>query len=324
LVQADTAHRVAGALRVYWRGLVQLVFPRTLSGDYSFPQEPIPDRLFGIESVLGGILMVAPPLVAIGLYVRSRLQRARGGARAGVLSALVGLSLVWVVVCYFPHSNIPVLLPTVRAERFWYFPALGSSVLLACYFQAFQRDKALFTRRFGAVLLVLFLGFQCVKARLHALDYTDDLAFWRATKNAVPRSAKAHLNYSVMWGARGHLDTRLSESTIAVGLAPKWAMAHIYLGDTLCRLHRADEAWQHYVEGFRLADNDPNLIALALQCLWDEDAYAEHEDELLALAQAHPDSWLDFLAKDLSRSGTEHGGVDPKYRPRGYNEGPKE
>jgi hypothetical protein len=331
LVQADMPHRVAGALRVYWRGLVQLVFPRTLSGDYSFPQEPVPARLLTLETLLGGLLMAAPPFIAVGLYTRSLFLRVRARAagaarteRAGVLLALAAFSLIWVVVCYFPHSNIPVLLPTVRAERFWYFPAMGSSVLLACYFAAFQRDTSVATRRFGAVLLALFLGFQCVKARLHAFDYADDLVFWRATKDAVPRSAKAHLNYSVMWGARGHLDTRLSESSIAVGLAPKWAMAHIYLGDTLCRLHRAEEAWPHYVEGFRLADNDPNLIALALQCLWDEDAFSAHEDELLALADAHPESWLDFLAKEVSRSGTEHGGVDPKYRPRGYNEGPKE
>ena len=39
--------------------------------------------------------------------------------------------MVWIIVSYFPVSNIPVVLPTVRAERFWYFPALGSSVLLA-------------------------------------------------------------------------------------------------------------------------------------------------------------------------------------------------
>src|SRR4029077_18412053 len=152
--------------------------------------------------------------------------------------------------------NIPVLLPTVRAERFLYFPAIGSSVILACYFAAFHRPTAsALTRGFGALLFALFFGFQCVKARLHAFDYTDDLAFWRATKDAVPRSAKAHLNSSGMWGARGHLDTRLEESNIAVGLAPKWPMAHIYLGDTLCRLHRPEDALPHYIDGFKLADN---------------------------------------------------------------------
>ncbi|HKQ69886.1 MAG TPA: tetratricopeptide repeat protein [Polyangiaceae bacterium] len=348
LVQADMPHRIAGALRVYWRGLVQLVFPMRLSGDYSFPQEPVPERVFFFESVLGGLSMALPLVAAVVLWVRSLSLRYRAAPPrlvvdrpvsqrppgdddettsnlAGARHALMALALVWIVVSYFPHSNIPVLLPTVRAERFLYFPALGSSVLLACYFAAFHRNSAgSATRKIGAVLFAAFFGFQCVKARLHALDYTDDLAFWSATKNAVPRSAKAHLNYSVMWGARGHLDVRLVESKIAVELAPQWPMAHIYLGDTLCRLHRADEAWPYYVAGFKLADNDPNLISLALQCLWDEGRFKEHEEELLQLADEHADSWLDFLAKDTSNNGAEHGGVNPKYRPRGYNEGPKE
>jgi hypothetical protein len=341
LIYADIPHRIAGALRVYWRGLVQLVFPHTLAGDYSFPQEPIPARIVFPESVLGAVAMVAPPLLALGLWIRSLVLRARASRTvsmllergvsvqaapmAGMEQALLGVALVWIVISYFPHSNIPVLLPTVRAERFLYFPAIGSSVVLGCYFAAFHRDHTTtFTRRIGSLIFALFFGFQCVKARLHALDYADDLVFWRATKQAVPRSAKAHLNYSVMWGARGHLDTRLEESAIAVDLAPKWPMAHIYLGDTLCRLHRAEEAWPHYVQGFKLADNDPNLISLAIQCMWEEGAFHAHESELLALADERPDTWLDYLVKDVSNHGTEHGGVDPKYRPRGYNEGPKE
>ena len=348
LVRADTAHRVAGALRVYWRGLSQIVFPRTLSGDYSFPQEPVPEKLFFPESLLGAAAMVLPPLAAIVLWIRAMLARRRaamprllvvvegGQSRqtsssapppyvAGVEHALLAVALVWIVVSYFPHSNIPVLLPTVRAERFLYFPAIGTSVALALYFAAFHAPRVhQRTRHLGTAFFAAFFVFQCISARLHALDYADDLVFWRATKDAAPRSAKAHLNYAVMWGARGHLDTRLDESRIAVALAPQWPMAHIYLGDTLCRLHRSDEAWPNYVQGFKLADNEPNLIALALQCLWDENAFRPHEDELLELAEQHPETWLDFLAKDTANNGTEHGGVNPKYRPRGYNEGPKE
>ena len=341
LIHADFPHRVAGALRVYWRGLVQLAFPHTLSGDYSFPQEPVPARIVFPESVLGAIAMVFPPVLALGMWFRAMVLRRRARRRtarmnldghvpsevqqAGVGHALSAVALVWIVVSYFPHSNIPVLLPTVRAERFLYFPAIASSVLLAWYFAAFHHSQATPVRRaMGTALFALLFGFQCVKARLHAFDYADDLVFWRATKDAVPRSAKAHLNYSVMWGARGHLDTRLEESIIAVDLAPSWPMAHIYLGDTLCRLHRPHEAWPHYVDGFKLADNDPNLISLALQCLWDEGGFKAHETDLLALAEEHPDTWLDFLAKDVVNNGVEHGGVNAKYRPRGYNEGPKE
>lgn len=331
-VTTDVPHRVAGALRVYARGLGQVVFPWTLSGDYSFPQEPVPARLVFPESVLGALAMVVPPVAALVLWIRALLAERRA-RRASVepppwrtaIAPTIAVALVWVVVSYFPHSNIPVLLPTVRAERFWYFPAIGTSVLLACVFAwLWDRTHAKHGPRIAAVALGAFLALQAVKARAHAFDYTDDLDFWRATRDAVPRSAKAHLNYSVMWGARGHLETRLEENRIALELAPQWPMASIYLGDTLCRMHRPEEAWPHYVRGFTLADNDPNLIALALQCLWDESDVLPHKDELVKLGDARPGSWLDFLAKDIVENGTEHGGVDPKYRPRGYNEGPKE
>jgi tetratricopeptide (TPR) repeat protein len=175
----------------------------------------------------------------------------------------------------------------------------------------------------GIAGVSLYLAWQSVAARAHANDYTDDLVFWDATRKAVPHSAKAHLNYSVMQGARGNLEERRKANAVALELAPKWPMASIYLGDTLCRMHRAAEAWPYYKQGFELNPADPNLIALALQCLWDEKYYATVAGELSDMGEQHPGSWLDFLQRDLADHGEEHSGIDPKYRPRGYNEGPK-
>lgn len=457
LAEADTPHRIAGALRVYWRGLVQVVFPRSLSGDYSYPQEPVPDRLIFPESVLGGAMMVLPPLASVGLWVgallrerRDRLARtvAEGAAAAaseagapervaesrrpwmllagaalvlasigvGLLEALVilpsgtgllaslppalwplpflptlcvglgllaessrprvspdapagprplgyagacaaAVGLTWIVVSFFPHSNIPVVLPTVRAERFWYFPALGSSLVLAVLFTWLHRalrDAAARRARVPAPLSVyrenpeqpepeveprlptslrgwltpgivaVFFVIQCVQAYRHAMDYRSDLDFWDATRRAVPDSAKAHLNYSVMKGARGDLQARLESSLRAMELAPRWPMAHVYTGDTLCRMGRADEAWPHYKKGFELGPNELSLIALALQCLHDQQKLYNYEAELRALAEEHPGSWIAFLGPDTLDNSKENNGVDPKYRPRGYNEGPKE
>jgi hypothetical protein len=217
------------------------------------------------------------------------------------------------------------VLPTVRAERFWYFPAIGSSIVLGVVFawlrQATSMSRGAWT--FPAFLTAFFL-FQGVQAYRHAADYRSDVDFWRSTKNAVPRSAKAHLNYSVMKGARGDLTTRLEESRIAMALAPKWAMAHIYTGDTLCRMHRAPEAWTYYEEGFDLGPNDLSLIALALQCLYDEKELVPHAAELRAIGERHEGSWIAYLATDTLANYEKNKGVDPKYRPRGYNEGPKE
>ncbi len=432
LAEADFPHRVSGALRVFWRGLGQVVFPWTLSGDYSFPQEPIPKSLYAWESVAGGLAMIGPFLAALPLMFLAWWRERRDGRQLlrdatlsdalrsidatagwrrmtspmlaapahgfrrrwmiigsfvaiGGLSALameVGMKLggapswvhtwpvslfvfvigvgflvdgwrsasraklpagpwpwrhivpvflvcgsLWIVVSYFPHSNIPAVLPTVRAERFWYFPAMGSSWILALFF-AYLIDRfghlSLWRLRPAVACLVLFVVFQTVQAYRHSMDYYNDLAFWKATKDAVPRSAKAHLNYSVMTGARGDLKTRLAESKIALELAPKWPMANIYTGDTLCRMKRAAEAWPYYEKGFAVGPNERSLIALALQCMYDEKILLEHDTALRALADKNPGSWIAYLAVDTLNNHESHKGVDPQYRPRGYNEGPKD
>jgi hypothetical protein len=408
LVDADKPHRIAGALRVYVRGLGQIVFPSPLSGDYSFPQEPVPERLVFPESMAGAALTVLPPVGSLLLWilvlVRERRARLASFVRGGLLPAdgarfarwvaglgmlllalsvvtidllvlrprglpdevrgiplwvaavptgvlglglvaeglpalarpdprplalsgvvLVALGITWVVVSYFPHSNIPVVLPTVRAERFWYFPAIGTSLVLAVFASWLHETGVRHEMGWLApAVLVPFFLFQSVQAYRHAMDYRSDVDFWRATKDAVPHSAKAHLNYSVMKGARGDLETRLQESRVAMALAPKWAMAHIYTGDTLCRMHKAPEAFPYYEEGFDLGPNDLSLIALALQCLYDEKELLAHEDQLRSLAAKHEGSWIAYLATDTLANSEKNKGVDPKYRPRGYNEGPKE
>ena len=312
LVEATPKLRVAGGLRVYARGLGEVLLPYHLSGDYSAPQEPIPSRVIFPESVIGGLALIGPIVLSPILGAWAAVKKRPGWALAAV-------AMMWIVVSYFPVSNIPILLPTVRAERFWYFPVIGTAMILAMAFAWLIRREA----RFGVPFVAVFLIWQCVAARAHANDYTNDLVFWDATRKAVPRSAKAHLNYSVMQGARGNLEERRKSNAVALALAPKWPMANIYMGDTLCRMHRPAEAWPHYKNGFELAPGDPNLISLALQCIWDEKYFPTVAQELADMGAEHPGSWLDFLQRDMADHGEEHNGVDPKYRPRSYNEGPK-
>ncbi|HLK40348.1 MAG TPA: tetratricopeptide repeat protein [Polyangiaceae bacterium] len=333
LLDASPPYRVAGALRVFARGLGQVVFPRTLSGDYSAPQEPVPGRLLFPESLIGGVAMLLPLIVtpALGVLAWRRRRRAgdepAGAAGSGSTLPIVAFALAWIVVSYFPVSNIPVVLPTVRAERFWYFPAIGSAILLALAFaKAIGGARSIRALGVAAGAFAFYIGFQCVAARRHAFDYANDLAFWNATRKAVPNSAKAHLNYSVMLGARGDLPGRLESNEVALRLAPTWPMASVYLGDTLCRMHRAPEAVVHYLTGFSLGPNDLSLIALGVQCLWDEQQLVEGSvvrGSLQDLADQYPGSWLKYIVDDTLSSGDEYKGVNPKYRPRGYNEGPK-
>ncbi len=328
LLEASPAYRIAGALRVYARGLGQVVFPWTLSGDYSAPQEPIPARLVFPESVLGAAALVLPLLACpiVGLVAWARSRRALT-VRQLDLSPVIALSFVWTVVSFIPVSNIPVVLPTVRAERFWYFPAILLSISLGiAWAKGLRASRRVGAFGLGVSACVVFFAFQCFAARRHALDYTNDLTFWNATRKAVPNSAKAHLNYSVMLGARGDLAGRLESNAVALRLAPGWPMANVYMGDTLCRMHRAPEALPHFLAGFALGPNDMSLVALGMQCLWDEHELDEGSDaraEFQTAAEQYPGSWFKYLVDDTLSNGQEYKGVNPKYRPRGYNEGPK-
>jgi hypothetical protein len=205
---------------------------------------------------------------------------------------------------------------------------IGTSMFLAWALARIERRKAVL----GMSVSLGFLAFQALQCRAHALHDSNDGVGWRAATCAAPESAKARLNYAVMVGARGDLEERLRAGERAKQIAPNWPMAHVYHGDTLCRLKElrgwdartmAEKAWPEYRRGFELGPNDSNLIALALQCLWDQGAFPIVEERLLELSEKHPTSWLAYLADDIVEHGAEHQGVDPKYRPRGYNEGPK-
>lgn len=325
LVDADFMHRVSGALGVYAAGIGQLLLPLRLSGDYSFAAEPIPEKLYNLRSIVGGVLLVGPPLVGVGAWLVALVSERRGVLERARGHVALAVALVWAPVAYFPHSNIPVALPTVRAERFWYLPAAGAALGLGIFLGwLLAENRRPSVRRAGIAIAMVFVGHQCLRARIHALDYMNDLAFWRATATSVPKSAKAHLNYGVMLGARGQLEERLVENRTAMSLAPSWPMAHVYYADTLCRLGRAEEAWPEYEKGFLLGPNDRNLVALALQCLWDKGGIEPHKTRLLDMSEENPGTWLAYLARDIVSHGEANGGVERKYRPRGYDEGPSE
>ncbi len=265
--------------------------------------------------------------VAFGCFVESLWKRRTHG-RHDYAIVLTAIAMVWVVVSYFPHSNMYVLLPTVRAERLWYFPVLGTTVLVTLALGgAYDRLRRSSQWRDHAWMVpAVFLTFQAGRAYWHATDYRDDLIFWRETKDSVPNSAKAHLNYSVMAGARGMMEIRLQESHIARNLAPDWSMAHVYTGDTLCRWPgqtRVAEAWPHYARGFEIGPNEKSLITLALQCLWDTKALKQHEVELRDMIKRHPGTWLAHLGNDILANGDSQGGVQREHKGRGYNQGAK-
>ena len=152
LIEAAPPYRVAGALRVYARGLAQVIVPWRLSGDYSAPQEPIPTHLVFPASVAGAIALVLPivacPIIGVAAWLRARrapLVPHEAPAPAGsfesmshdaalaygelVLAPLVGLALAWVAISYIPVLEHPGGAAYGTRRAFLVLP--GDSPLLA-------------------------------------------------------------------------------------------------------------------------------------------------------------------------------------------------
>lgn len=319
LVGASPFERVATALEVFAKSVRLFLWPFSPSGDYSFPETSAGGPTLG-TFVGGGLLLTLLALGGSSLASLVRSSRLGDGAlRRDERSFLPRFGALWFVLTALPTANLVVLLPTVRADRLWYLPGVGFAWMLAAGVERWFGGSRV-RRRIVVVLVAVFLGLHLVAARSHANDYRDDLAFWRATSETSPRSAKAHLNLGVMLGARGDKEGRLRATRRAVELAPRWPMGRVYLGDILCRMGRVDEAWPHYEAGLGLGPNQKSLVALTLQCLWDQGTYRKYESRLAELAEVHPGSWVAYLVAEIRVRGAEEGGVPREHRPRGYNE----
>jgi hypothetical protein len=164
---------------------------------------PIPARLVTVRSLLGAAFRVVPLVAGVALLVVTLVSAKRPSTFRTRLLVLLAIALVWVPVAYFPHSNIPIVLPTVRAERFLVPPAAGS-MLVGAVLPSFLANARLFGIRAPGRRSWPFHAVS-QDARMHALDYADDLVFGERPPVLSPRARRPTLNYGVMLGARNQL-----------------------------------------------------------------------------------------------------------------------
>ena len=184
LIGAPPFQGLTTAMAVIGRYLQLLIFPRTLSSDYSFNQIPVQTDLFAVISVAAVAIFI---IAALWLRQRQKLFS------WGVLF-LFGMML--------PTSNLLLKIGSIMAERFLYFPSIGfcavAALALCAVSERFARPGTLAQWALPA-LVVVALG-----ARAHArnADWHDDLSLWQSTVTASPGSFEAHMGYGdAIWTA---------------------------------------------------------------------------------------------------------------------------
>ncbi|MDD5559132.1 tetratricopeptide repeat protein [Candidatus Methylomirabilis sp.] len=239
------------SVRIFAHYLTLMVFPMTLSADYSFNAFPISYSFTEIRvivafAILGGVWW--------GLY---RLLASDRWAAFGGLWFFVTLLPVSQII---PHHEIV-------AEHYLYLPSAGFCLAAAVLVERLltrSRNPRAIAAAFA--LIVLLLGLRTVARNR---DWKDELTLWTRTVQTSPQSARAHIALAGMHLRQGRYDPARQELVEALRIQPHSVGTHSDLGVVLLTLRRFDEAEREFREAIRLsASPSPGLrVNLALAYL---------------------------------------------------------
>ena len=184
LVGADFLTSRLTAIKVIGKYIGRLLWPQSLSPDYSYNQIPLVTWRFqtweDCKALVALTVCVCALIAAVVCYRRSR------PAFFFVLFFFVTLA---------PTSNVFILIGTIMAERFLYLPSLAFAGLLVIVVYAIcGRLPAAWPRVRFAAPAVLGAVTLALAARTYArnFDWHDEKSFWRSAAVVSSRSFKAH------------------------------------------------------------------------------------------------------------------------------------
>jgi protein O-mannosyl-transferase len=184
LVGAQTfVGREATAFYTMGRYLLLLIFPHSLSYDYSYNEIPIVS--------FASTKAIVPLLACAALaFIAIRELKKKSFTSFGILFFFITISMT---------SNLIVLIGATMADRFLYVPSLGFCIILAYFSIRFlgmpdgvESSPGFANPRFLPVYILLAL--YSYKTYTRNMDWHDNLSLFMTDVRASPGSARAHYN----------------------------------------------------------------------------------------------------------------------------------
>jgi tetratricopeptide (TPR) repeat protein len=198
-----------------------LLVPHTLAVDYSWAQVLPAASFFELE-VLGGLLLAAGMLAALGLSLR------RSGRVATLLLLFAGT--------YSVISNLAFLSTIIMAERVFYTPSAFLLLLLVAGASSLLRPRLAL-----ALLVVVVLAFG-VRTVLRIPDFANQFTLAQAAAAAAPSSAKSRHLLAIELARVGATQEALAEYEAALALSPENFNARCNYGLALLEAQRPEDA----------------------------------------------------------------------------------
>jgi protein O-mannosyl-transferase len=261
LAGQPTGVRIITALANQAHGLVLNVWPWPLRADYSYRTLPPPSA--GIS--LNLLIMLIAVSCCLGLWAIRR----RWAANLAFASS-------WYLVSIIPASNIFFIVGTLFAERLFYLPSAGFSLVIAFLWNlSMERHssgwiipRASTPRILLGVAAAVLLVFTALTL-LRLPVWKNDLSLFEDTVEKAPENIKARLWFGDALVRSGNFAASIGQYQRALEIYPEYAAAAANLVVPLTRLHRTQEAIESGEKARRLfkGENAVILFNLALAYL---------------------------------------------------------
>jgi tetratricopeptide (TPR) repeat protein len=207
------------AVKVLGKFVWLFLWPAHLSADYSYNAVPL---VTWSPVDIGALIALA--ICAGGLVLAVRWRHTWPAGFFFVLFFFIAI---------LPTANLIFLIGSVMAERFVYLPSIGlaGSVVVAC-----QACRGLQARRVAWTAFGLACLLCAARTYARNMDWRDAVAFWTATVDACPESARPHNNLGdTLATLPGRLPDAIAQFHTALRIRPDYADAHYNLANALAR-----------------------------------------------------------------------------------------
>ena len=261
-----TLYRVPDYLRL-------ALLPIRLSADY---HTAIVHSFLSLKVLLGAICIAG--LVLGGILLRRR-------------QPLVALGLLWIFATWLPVSN---LVPTAYflAERYFYFPLLGVTLIAAAGWEAWRKSPRFSSfAHAGLILIVIVLSSLTIQ---RDREWRSEYQLWQSTLRYQPDNPKAHYYFANALRERGLYQDAVSHFKRAVAIKPDFIWAWVNLGNLYTLGRDFESAIPTYRKVLELDPNQPvphNNLGCAYYNMGKVDSARVHYQKAIELNSEYGEAW---------------------------------
>jgi hypothetical protein len=235
--------RLFTGLKILGKYVSLLIFPWTLTIDYSYNQIPVSRTLMDLKVLVPMLLTVLSFTAAIRYRIRPKE---------------ILYILLFFFVTYSITSNIVISSGVIMTERHLYLPSVAYCMLLGIIYDGIWRKTV--HKRWIPVLIILLsahLSFYSYRTVTRNRDWQSNYTLFASAVKASPRSAKAHIALAINRHNHGFLDYAVMEYKKALEIKPDAIDARTNLAVAYGQKGLLDRSIRELKIAAALAPHDP-------------------------------------------------------------------